>query len=644
MIRSARRRCFVSAAIAIALVTGVASLAPAASAATGSTITAPALIGTGVAAVSPNGNFRLVMQSDGNLVLYSIQNNALWSTHTSPRPGNYFAVQSDGNLVIYAPGHGAVWSSGTYGSGGSRLVMQDDGNLVLYRANGQAVWASHTVVPRGTNDNPVSAATLRGPAIMTPGAALVSPGGAYQAIMQTDGNFVVYSGSIAIWASHTSGNSGAYLDLQSDNNLVLYSATGRPLWLAGGTWRTGANQLLLGDDGVLRLYDPPGNVRWASVLDSFVVPASGSFTVHSNGNGHGHGMSQYGAQGAALAGLSATRIVAFYYPGTALTAMGPQTMRVQVGNAGSNTCLLAKAGLTASGTGLSSTPLPSSGRIRLVPNGSGIAVQSGPATSCTTGTWLTVATAGPQVDVSSTAGFVRTYWTDGSSVDYRGSVGAVRSGAGELTINRVSLEDYTAGVVPREMPASWAAAAVEAQAIAARTYGEYEREHPISSLYDICDSTMCQVYGGMTRYAADGTTVLWSEYQPAVTATAGQVLTYGGGAIFAQFSASNGGWTVAGGQPYLVAKADPYDNPSSGDPYLNLASSSSGARVAQSLGWQSVSLIQITARDGNGVWGGRVVTSTVVGVDASGSPASTTLTGYGLQSALGVPSNWLVFG
>src|SRR3954447_26582532 len=48
---------------------------------------------------------------------------------------------------------------------------------------------------------------------------------------------------------------------------------------------------------------------------------SSTVAVEGRGNGHGHGMSQYGAQGAALAGLSSSQIVAFYYPGTTLTTL-----------------------------------------------------------------------------------------------------------------------------------------------------------------------------------------------------------------------------------------------------------------------------------------------------------------------------------
>ena len=95
------------------------------------------------------------------------------------------------------------------------LFMQSDGNAVLYYGNGgppSAVWATHTN------------------GIHTPG----------EFTMQTDGNLVLYDSSRQPhWASQTSGNPGAFLNVQNDGNLVVYragSATETPnnaLWEAG---------------------------------------------------------------------------------------------------------------------------------------------------------------------------------------------------------------------------------------------------------------------------------------------------------------------------------------------------------------------------------------------------------------------------
>lgn len=90
--------------------------------------------------VSPNGSYTLVMQGDGNLVLYVRGGGARWVSGTN-KAGATAWMQSDGNLVIYSPSGGALWSSGTWGHPGSRLLVQDDGRGVIYSPAGVALWA-----------------------------------------------------------------------------------------------------------------------------------------------------------------------------------------------------------------------------------------------------------------------------------------------------------------------------------------------------------------------------------------------------------------------------------------------------------------------------------------------------------------------
>lgn len=85
---------------------------------------------------------RLVMQSDGNLVIYDEFNRARWASNTVGR-GWTARFQTDGNLVVYTRSNRPVWASNTAGRPGSRLVIQDDGNVVIYDGS-RAVWASGT--------------------------------------------------------------------------------------------------------------------------------------------------------------------------------------------------------------------------------------------------------------------------------------------------------------------------------------------------------------------------------------------------------------------------------------------------------------------------------------------------------------------
>lgn len=392
--------------------------------------------------------------------------------------------------------------------------------------------------------------------------------------------------------------------------------------------------------GSLALASSPARATAAQV---FQLPVGGTFTVTGHGNGHGHGMSQYGAEGAALAGLTTAQILSFYYPGTSLTTLpSAPTIRVLISGGYANTCIQAKAGLTATGV---SGALPATGSLQIAPSAgaSGLVLSAFASARCSgTATQSWSEPSATTLDISSpSAGYVRLLRSDGTSTDYYGSLGAARNGSGELTINRVSLNLYAQGVAPREMPASWQLAAVQAQTIAARTYADYELTHAAAgSAYDICDNSDCQMYGGKARYDSTGTTLLWQDFPAGGANNQNEVLQYQGSAAFTQYSASDGGWTDDGGQPYLTAHADPYDDTASGDPYLTWTRTVSTAAVASAFGLSSVTSLGITARDGNGDMGGRVTAGYVYGTTASGSSTTVTATGFGLQDALGVPTNW----
>jgi len=102
------------------------------------------LLPTGKSLVSKNGRVTLVMQTDGNLVIYCKGKGHLWHTRTSGvniNKGLFF--QADGNLVLYNKSGKPVWYSTTHGTDANNLVLLNDGNLVLYgMRNGHVYWSS----------------------------------------------------------------------------------------------------------------------------------------------------------------------------------------------------------------------------------------------------------------------------------------------------------------------------------------------------------------------------------------------------------------------------------------------------------------------------------------------------------------------
>lgn len=90
---------------------------------------------------SNNSQYTLVLQDDGNFVLYG-RGRALWASNTDGQAAKNIVMQGDGNLVIYGYHH-AIWASNTHNNPGAHLVVQDDGNVVIYLAR-KAIWATGT--------------------------------------------------------------------------------------------------------------------------------------------------------------------------------------------------------------------------------------------------------------------------------------------------------------------------------------------------------------------------------------------------------------------------------------------------------------------------------------------------------------------
>ncbi|MBK3635480.1 protein kinase [Streptomyces sp. MBT97] len=86
------------------------------------------------------GNRSLVIQPDGNLVIYDADHTARWASRTTGE-GNTARFQADGNLVVYNSGGQPLWASQTNGHDGAVLVFQADGNVVI-KSGDTVLWAA----------------------------------------------------------------------------------------------------------------------------------------------------------------------------------------------------------------------------------------------------------------------------------------------------------------------------------------------------------------------------------------------------------------------------------------------------------------------------------------------------------------------
>lgn len=370
---------------------------------------------------------------------------------------------------------------------------------------------------------------------------------------------------------------------------------------------------------------------------ALAVPADGAFDLTGHGYGHGRGMSQYGAEGAARQGLTAAQILAFYYPGTTVgSAQGRISVRIGA-DTSPDTVVAARSRLVVRVVGK-----PSQRWTLADLRGSAVRWRLKPLS--TTRTALAYKAPGrgwarakvlegtPEFFAG---GAPITLYVPGGSASYRGALRSAITTAGGRdrdTVNVLGMQNYLRGVVPREMPSGWSGAALQAQSVAARTYAAYERAHaPAGRPYQTCDSTSCQVYGG---YAAET-----SSTDAAVAATKGQILVYAGRPAFTQFSSSSGGWTVQGTLPYQAARSDPYDG-WTGNRVHTWTVNLPAAKIAAA--WPAVgtlSGVRVLDRDGNGEWGGRVLT-----LRLTGTKGAVTVDGTDFRMRLGLRSTWFALG
>jgi stage II sporulation protein D len=346
-------------------------------------------------------------------------------------------------------------------------------------------------------------------------------------------------------------------------------------------------------------------------------PAQGasSLVVSGAGFGHGVGFSQYGALGAARAGLTAPRILRHYYTGTALGRLSASpTVRVLL-DSGRRSYTVAGA-VRAGGRALDP------GRTyRVSAGGQGLLLrdaQSGRAL---------LTSAAPMVLDARDGGLQATGGT------YRGRL-EVRPGAGGLSaVNAVGLEDYVAGVIAAEMPSAWPAEALKAQAIAARTYAITSNAGGASGFFTQYEDTRSQVYRGVGAETPSTSA--------AVRATAGQVVTYEGRPVTTFFFSTSGGRTEnvensflgATPKPWLKSVRDPWDRVSPHHRWKPLRMSL--ARASTLLGGS----VKGTLREIRVVQRGvspRVVRATVIG-----SGGRTTVTGPQLRKAFGLRDTWM---
>ena len=195
---------------------------------------------------------------------------------------------------------------------------------------------------------------------------------------------------------------------------------------------------------------------------ALAAPAQGasSLVIRGAGYGHGVGLSQYGTLGFARAGWTHDRILGHYYTGTKLGRL-TSSPAVRVLLRSRRPRYVVTGAADANGTKLDPAK-----RYIVTGGGRGAVLRDAKGKS--------LATAAPPLRLSAArggtiqlAGPAENGLSDGS---YRGAMEFRPGLGGLLAVNALGLEEYVAGVISAEVPATWPAEALRAQAIAARTY------------------------------------------------------------------------------------------------------------------------------------------------------------------------------
>lgn len=198
-------------------------------------------------------------------------------------------------------------------------------------------------------------------------------------------------------------------------------------------------------------------------------------------------------------------------------------------------------------------------------------------------------------------------------------------------VHKVALETYVRGVVSAEVSPSWPLAALEAQAVASRTYAL--TAHAGGSKFDVYADTRSQVYRGVAAQTP--------QTDAAVTATAGQIVTYGGRPAITYFFASSGGRTEnvenaflgSEPQPWLRGVVDQYER-GDGHTWKTALSFASAAAKLHGLVRGSFQGIEVLERG----YSPRIVSAYVLG-----SAGRTAISGPELAARLGLLSTWAYF-
>lgn len=397
----------------------------------------------------------------------------------------------------------------------------------------------------------------------------------------------------------------------------------------------------------------------AAETDALVGSDIDDVVIEGRGWGHGRGLGQYGALGYALDGWTHRQILDHFYGGTEVGTTPNDQVFVHLTVFDASEALVVTSddtfevgGVRVGGGAYARIEfIGPDAQLTTGPSCTGPWAEA-PAPDTLDGTRPRAGAAGyDYVEIESQGAVdpqVAICRSSGSPRPYRGTVVAARDDSGFRWVgNRLPLETYLRGVVPRESPASWGdlgggqgIEALEAQAVAARSYAialaERRRAQGIYAT-DTCDTAACQVYGGA---AGDRRT------DAAISNTAGEVRRWpDGDIVLTEFSSSTGGFT--------------WNGDGSGRQFTNVVDLGDAITRNPNHFWTvtipreriesrypeigELVSIEVTERNGLGSWGGRVRAIEIRGSDGTVELDNAGWGDDSFRRAFGLRSDWYRF-
>ena len=411
------------------------------------------------------------------------------------------------------------------------------------------------------------------------------------------------------------------------SRLIARSRTFRRLWLLSPVMpRT--RLLALTVCALLAASVVPADAAAGRRAEVWTITPTSTIAVDGHGYGHGRGMSQYGSEGAAQQGLTAAQIMDFYYPGT---TMGAKTGQVRVwisADRDNNTIVRRPAGPEGPRPGhQEEDPAARQGRHQVAARRRALAPRR--SVSFFKGRWVKWKTLKGDAELSA-GGQPMTLVTPHGKVAYRAPwPPGPRSPASRSGVRSTgSRSTATSRAWCRRRPSRPGTPRLWSR----------RRSRPARTRRSRWPSRCRRSTRSATPPPARSTAASRPSTRrptpPSTPRRARSGSTPPARPAFTQFSSSNGGWTVAGSQPYLVAQQDPYDGWSGNTNTTWTLPLTAGNVEKNYPAIGTLTSIAIDSRDGNGEWGGRAVAMTL-----TGTAGSVQTTGEEFRTLVGLKSS-----